>query len=68
MCDSLENKCGLTQLLLIQMGNDFCRTGTIAQNKRMKIAAQCRFDCGDKFMRNIELGRQRTGKFKLFTL
>ena len=68
MVDSLENKCGLTQLLLIQITNDFRCARVIAQNQRMKISAQRSFDCRDKFMRNVELGRQCAGKFKFFTL
>src|SRR2546423_14645951 len=68
MLDSLENKCGLTQLLLIQIGNDFRCARVVAQNQRMKISAQRSFDGGNELMRNVELGCQRGSKIKLFTL
>ena len=68
MVDSFENECGLTQLLFIQIRNDFRCARVVAQNQRMQISAQRSFDRRDEFMRNVELGRQRASKFKLFTL
>src|SRR2546423_11548487 len=65
MVDSRENKCGLTQLLLIQIRNDFRCERVVAQNQRVQISAQRSVDPGDEFSRNVDLRVERSTRLKL---
>ena len=63
-----KNKSRLTQLMLVQMRNDFGRPPGVSQNKGMQVSSQRSFDRRNQLMRDIELCREGAAKFKFLVL